>query len=190
MIENAATNQIIGAATAGVIGVFAALFLKWVDNRKRRKAVAQAILQEMLQTVNALLVALPIIERGADVRDTAHARHNEIGRKQLKRMRPFERKVFSALGEHLGALSNNALSNAVAFDGTIQALDRRFDDIWCGESDGVVAYHSCAEIAQSIKNALHLSEQNIAAVILDAHGPQWKVPEATLAVIKQIEDIA
>lgn len=189
MLSDAATNQIIGAATAGLVGVFAALLLKWIDDRRRRKSVARAILQEMLQTVNALLAALPIIEGGADIKKSIKTKH-QVSRKQMERMRPFDRKVFSALGEHLGALSDIALSNTVAFDGTIQLLDRKFDDVWYGEADHVVAFNSCNTIAISIRHALHLSEANILAVIWDAHGPLWKTPKATLGVLEQIRAIA
>jgi hypothetical protein len=188
MLKDAALNQIIGAATAGVIGVGAALFLKWIDDRRRRKAVARAVLQEMLQTVNALLVALPIIERASKVQDTAFPGHR-VQRKQFKRMRPIERKIFSAIGEGLGALSDNAISNAVAFNGTIDVLDRQFDDFWYDEKSGYVSFDSCAQIADGMNRALSAVKYNVLAVIDDAYGSFPGAPQSTQKVVKELEQV-
>ena len=174
-------NQVLGALIAAGFGLGAFFLQSSHRERTEKRRIARAMLQEMLQTANFLLAVTPILVK---------ARNGSQGlrRHGLIKLLPNERKIFSVLGGAVGVLSDQAAANVVAFDGTLQALERDFrqyiglldDTTYLGPGD-------CGRLADRVSEALDLLSNNIAGVVDDAYGSANRIPESTRKMIMQIQ---
>ena len=176
-----AVNQVLGAMIAAGFGLGAFFFQSSHRERAEKRRIARAILQEMLQTANFLLAVTTTL---VEARDGSEGLRSH----ELNKLLPFERKIFSMLGGAIGTLSDQAAANAVAFDGTMQALERDIKEyIGLLFDVAALAPEDCGRLADRVNGALDLLSNNIAGVLDDAYGSANRIPESTRKMIVAVQ---
>ena len=174
-------NQAIGAMIAAAFGLGAFFVQNSHRERTERRRIARGLLQEMLQAVNHLESAYSFLDEKA-VTDS------DIEGSTLLLMLPPERKIYAMLGGDVGVLSDQAAANAVAFDGTLQALEREFQNkIRLLEPNVVLAGESCQILAERVSATLDLLSSNLTSVVDDAYDSTNQIPESTRKTIQRIQ---
>lgn len=174
-------NQILGALIAAGFGLGAFYVQTTHREKAERRRVARAILHEMLQTANFLLASMETLNK---------ARHGTRGMlsHELTMLLPNERKIYSVIGGEIGVLSDQAGANAVAYDGTLQALERDFaqkiglldEMMYLGAAD-------CGWLADRVSGAVDLLSVNISEMVNDAYGSRDQMTESTRKMIQNIQ---
>ena len=176
-----AVNQVLGAMIAAGLGLVAFFFQSSHRDRTEKRRIARAILQEMLQTANFLLAVITTL---VEARDGS----NGLRSHEFIKLMPNERKIFSVLGGAIGALSDQAAANAVAFDGTLQALERDFKEyIGLLRGGTILAPEDCGRLADRVSETLDLLSNNIASVVENAYGSANRIPESTRKMIERVQ---
>lgn len=149
--------------------------------RDKRRSVAKAVLREMMQAVNQLAVAQRVLDEASRYQAAGHP---TLTIANLRYMRPFTRRVWMAMGDSLSALSEHALSHAVAFDGTTQMLERQFDAETQGNIAGQAPIHACKGLARYVREYLCTIEPDLLAVAEDAEEVGGQELEDILATLR------
>jgi len=174
-------NQAIGAMIAAAFGLGAFFVQNSHRERIERRRVARALLQEMLQSVNYLESAHSFLDEKA-VTDSG------VSGSTLLLMLPPERKIFAMLGGEVGVLSDQAAANAVAFDGTLQAIEREFQNkIRLLDAHTILSGEDCHSLALRVSETLDLLSSNLTSVVGDAYGSTNQIPESTRKRIQRIQ---
>lgn len=149
--------------------------------RDKRRSVAKAVLREMMQAVNQLAVAQRVLDEAARYQKQFHP---TLTTANLRYMRPFARRLWMSMGNSLSALSEHALSHAVAFDGTTQMLERQFEVEAEGDAAGQASIYACKGLALYVREYLCTIEPNLLAVAEDAEEIGGQELEGILATLR------
>ena len=184
MFESPGFDMVTGAFLAGIVGVATALFIRQIENAGRRRRVASAILADMIQTLNVMIATVGHIDRLTRIKDPKNSTvPNEI----VRMLRPLDRHVLSALGEGVGYLSSDALNNAVAFGGTMEAQDREMRET---DFDAMKSRITAWELRNRICWALSLVGNNAEGVADDAYGWWQSMPGENRQIIDEAGELA
>lgn len=173
-------NVALGGFFAAGFGLWA-FFIQTSHREKREKRrIARALLQEMLHAFNFLQDSYMALKELHD-----QGRNSTVS--DLLNMVPSERKIFAMLGGEVGALSDIAAADAVDFDSSLQALERDFQAVagpFHGHSQ--VGADVAGDLADKVSATLDNLSVNLNSIIKDAYGGET-IPESTRKMIQGIQ---
>ncbi len=176
-----AVNQVLGAFLAGSFGLGAFYVQTSHRERAERTRVARALLQEMLQVSTLLL------ESHATLNQARHDKSGLLG-PDIMRSLPNDRKIYSMIGGEIGVLSDQAIAHVVAFDGTVQALERDFTKITDTlEEYDHLNFEECGRLADKVSDVLDHHSVYISSLVGDAYARDIQMPESTRKMIKRVQ---
>ena len=183
MLKDPVVSIIVGAFLAGIVGVVTAFCTKLIDNAFRRRTVARAIFTEMIQALNQMIAAVGYIDELSRYKDL---KLSTVPAELVRMMRPLDRKILPALGDGVGFLTSDALSCAVAFEGTMESESRRMRE---PKFDTPESQITAMELRNRICWTLSLIADYAEVVAGNAY-PRQKMYEANRQIINQARQIA
>ena len=176
-----AVNQVLGAFLAASFGLGAFYFQTSHRERTERRRVSRAILQEML------LVSTLLLESHATLNKARHDMRGLLG-PDIMRLMPNDRKIYSMIGGEIGVLSDQAIAHVVAFDGTVQALEREFIQITDTLEEYVyLDFEDCGRLADKVSEVLDCHSVYISSLVDDAYARNTQMPESTRKMVRLIQ---
>ena len=175
-------------AIGSVLAIFVAVYIVRADHRKqdqqdkaKKRTVARALMYEMSH-------ALKFLAAGHKELTTISKKSGSVSASEIRLTYPSHRKIYSALGENIGVLSEKAVHAAVNFDHYMQALERDFEfEVGHIHIASTLDPATALKLANKISSTIKYTTEQLECMAGEAFG--GTIPEATKEIIRGLKNL-